>query len=142
MEVERLSDGQTGLSALELADEFLSDNGVADLEQQRDMQQTIMLAAETLADTVGPGQWGGFDAGEHFRRLVSFHPLEQVMAASVLMGFFSWLFACRYLDAETATRIVAGVAEAGPRGEGLTETCRSMICTIEELSEEALRGAS
>jgi len=122
---------------MELADQFLQDSGVAAQEERQDMQRTILQAAETLADTVGPGRWGGFDAREHFRRIAFLHPLQQVMAASVLMGFFSWLFACRCLDAEAATRIIAGVADAGPRGHGLRETCRTITAAIGALEAEA-----
>ncbi len=142
IEVSDLSDGYTDMAASELADAFWQDSGIDDRREEEQTRMIIILAAETLAETAGPGRWGGFDAAEHFRRIDFMPPREREQAGLVLMGLFGWLFFYGYLDHAGCLRIISEVYRAAPPSEALKTFFRCSTRGIEKLVEALEKEAS
>ena len=92
MNCEKESIIDRSMSALELADAFISSAGVAgDPDEVERTQNAVMLAAEHVAETAEPGSWEEFDAVDFFRKIDFLSDHEREGIALSLMGFFGWM---------------------------------------------------
>ena len=102
------------MPALDLAEAFLEDMPVSDAQQEARTRNAVLMAGEHLAETVGPGQWEGFDAAVYFRQIDFYTPREQEEIGLTLMGFFGWLFFAELLHPERCLRILDAIRQQFP----------------------------
>lgn len=102
------------MPALDLAEAFLEDMPVGDARQEAHTRNAVLMAGEHLAETVGPGQWEGFDAAVFFRQIDFYAPREQEEVALTLMGFFGWLFFAELLHPERCLDILDAIGQQFP----------------------------
>lgn len=114
MFLDGLPEVHRGSTALELAEAFLFEMGVGDPDEAKETRETILLAAEHLVETAGPGHWGEFDVADFFDCVSFLPPRKREGIGLMLVGFFGWMFLRGFIGADQCERISSGLRDQNP----------------------------
>lgn len=120
----RLHEVHRGMFALDLANAFIGEMEIDDPREVELTQGDVLIAAQHLAETVGPLCWEGFDPADFFRCIDYMRPRELEGVGLRLMGFYGWMVLRGVVDPGPGLRILAALRDAAPPSNILSDLYR------------------
>jgi hypothetical protein len=113
-----------GMFALDLANAFIAEMEIDDPREVELTQGDVLIAAQHLAETVGPLRWEGFDPADFFRCIDYMQPRDLEGVGLRLMGFYGWMVLRDVVDPGPGLRILAALRDAAPPSNILSDLYR------------------